>query len=297
MARRSGSLCDPNFSNKRNLNLPPTYSREGGKVDDFLALELNKRKKFLEKIVREKTAALAQSGPEGRLRCADRGGKPEYYWRKDGKDVTGAYIPVDEREFAAALAQRNYDQAVLNYAQEELCLITKLAKKRAAHSIEGVYEEYGFARKALVNPVWIPDDEFVAKWQKTKYKKRVFKEGDPEYYTKRGERVMSKTEILIGNILADLGVPYLYEFPLYLHSKGWIKPDFTALNVRTRRFLWWEHFGKMGDPEYCADNLEKILDYERDGYFPGTHLIITHETHDKPVDTRLLEVIARHYLL
>ena len=68
MARRSGSLCDPNFSNKRHLSPSPTYSREGGKVDDFLALELNKRKKFLEKIVREKTAALAQSGPEGRLR-------------------------------------------------------------------------------------------------------------------------------------------------------------------------------------------------------------------------------------
>ena len=69
-------------------------AREGGEVDDFLALELNRRKDFLEKIVIEKTAALAQSGPEGRLRCVDRNGRPEYYWRKDGKDVTGTYIPV-----------------------------------------------------------------------------------------------------------------------------------------------------------------------------------------------------------
>ena len=53
----------------------------------------------------------------------------------------------------------------------------------------------------------------------------------------------------------------------------------------------------MGDPDYCADRLEKILDYERDGYFPGTHLIITHETQDRPADTRLLEAVARHYLL
>ena len=81
-------------------------------MDDFLALELNRRKDFLEKIVIEKTAALAQSGPEGRLRCVDRNGRPEYYWRKDGKDVTGTYIPVGRQEFAAALAQRNYDQAV-----------------------------------------------------------------------------------------------------------------------------------------------------------------------------------------
>ena len=181
-------------------------------MDDFLALELNRRKDFLEKIVIEKTAALAQSGPEGRLRCVDR--------RKDGKDVTGTYIPVGRQEFAAALAQRNYDQAVLNYAKEELRLIKQLAKKRSARKIEAIYEEYGFARKALVNPIWVPDDEFVAKWQQTEYKKRVFREGDPEYYTKRGERVMSKTEILIANILADLGVPYLYEYPLFLHARG-----------------------------------------------------------------------------
>ena len=144
-------------------------------MDDFLALELNRRKDFLEKIVIEKTAALAQ---------------------------------------------RNYDQAVLNYAKEELRLIKQLAKKRSARKIEAIYEEYGFARKALVNPIWVPDDEFVAKWQQTEYKKRVFREGDPEYYTKRGERVMSKTEILIANILADLGVPYLYEYPLFLHARG-----------------------------------------------------------------------------
>ena len=266
-------------------------------MDDFLALELNRRKDFLEKIVIEKTAALAQSGPEGRLRCVDRNGRPEYYWRKDGKDVTGTYIPVGRQEFAAALAQRNYDQAVLNYAKEELRLIKQLAKKRSARKIEAIYEEYGFARKALVNPIWVPDDEFVAKWQQTEYKKRVFREGDPEYYTKRGERVMSKTEILIANILADLGVPYLYEYPLFLHARGWVKPDFTALNVRTRRIRYWEHYGKMGDPDYCADNLEKTLDYERDGYFPGTHLIITHETQERPADTRLLEAVARHYLL
>ena len=141
-------------------------------------------------------------------------------WRKDGKDVTGTYIPVGRQEFAAALAQRNYDQAVLNYAKEELRLIKQLAKKRSARKIEAIYEEYGFARKALVNPIWVPDDEFVAKWQQTEYKKRVFREGDPEYYTKRGERVMSKTEILIANILADLGVPYLYEYPLFLHARG-----------------------------------------------------------------------------
>ena len=103
-----------------------------------------------------------------------------------------------------------------------------------------------------------------------------------------------------GGIIPPCGavcVPFWNAIYIFLHSRGWVKPDFTALNVRTRRIRYWEHYGKMGDPDYCADNLEKTLDYERDGYFPGTHLIITHETQERPADTRLLEAVARHYLL
>lgn len=188
-------------------------------MDDFLALELNRRKDFLEKIIRDKTATLAKEGPEGRLRCAER----------------------------------NYDQAVPDYAKEKLRGIEQLAKKRSHHNVENIYESYGLSRKALVDPIWIPDDEFVTKWLQTKYSKKGFREGEPEYYTKKRERVRSKTEILIADILTDLGVPYLYEMPVFLKSRGWV--------------------------------------------FPGTHLIITHETQDKPIDTRLLEAVARHYLL
>ena len=54
-------------------------------VDDFLAKEMNRRKKFLEKIIKEKSAALRNGRPGGRLRCVDRNGRAEYYWRQDTK--------------------------------------------------------------------------------------------------------------------------------------------------------------------------------------------------------------------
>lgn len=266
-------------------------------MDDFLAKEMNRRKKFLEEIIKEKSAALRDGGPGGRLRCVDRNGRAEYYWRQDTKSKSGIYIPSGDRDFAAQIAQNTYDQMILSYAREELRCLEQLAKKHQLHNIENVYDSYGFHRKALVNPIWVPDDEFVEKWLRQTYNKKPFKEGEPAFYTKRDEMMRSKTEVLISDILIDLRIPYLYEMPLFLQSYGWVFPDFTTLNIRLRRVRYWEHLGKMDDPGYSEHNLEKILAYERNGYFPGTELIITHETSKRPVDTRLIVDIAKHYLL
>ena len=265
-------------------------------MDDRLSRELNTRSEFLKKIIREKTAALADV-PEGKLRCVNRGNRIEYYHRRSPSDATGIYIPAGKRDMARALAQKSYDQMILKYAQEELRCIDLLAKKRESNCLEGLYESYGLSRKALVDPIWLPDDEFIAGWLNKDYKRRGFDENAPVFYTSRNERMRSKTEILISDILVDLGAPYLYEYPVFLRSRGWVFPDFTVLNVRTREIRYWEHLGKMDNPAYCEDNLDKILAYERDGIFPGTDLIITHETGKRPADTRLLRKIAEHYLL
>ena len=276
-------------------NLTPS-GKELHMADPF-EVELDRRLKFLDNVIKEKTAALANA-PDGRLRCTSRGGKAQYYWCKDSRSISGSYIPLACRDFAASLAQKSYDRAILDYALEEKRRIEQLSKTRSLHSIESVYSNYGASRKALVDPVWLPDDEYIENWLRQEYKnKNGFKEGAPMFFTKRNERMRSKTEIIISDILTDLSIPYLYEFPIYLRGKGWVFPDFMVLNVRLRLVRYWEHLGKMSDPEYCAENLDKILHYERNGIFPGTDLIITHETAENPVDTRLLVQIAKHYCL
>lgn len=76
-----------------------------------------------------------------------------------------------------------------------------------------------------------------------------------------------------------------------------IHPDFTALNVRLRRIYYWEHLGLMDNEEYREPALDRITRYERNGFFPGKNLIITHETSMYPLDTRLIESIIKSYLL
>ena len=116
-----------------------------------------------------------------------------------------------------------------------------------------VYTDMKEGKRILVEPYVLTDDEFARRWQEKKYTGGKFEEDDPAYYTKRGDRVRSKSEQIIADRLFDAGVPYRYEYPFVYDSfegKKQIFTDFTALNRRTRTAYRWEHFGRMDDPKY-----------------------------------------------
>ena len=82
-----------------------------------------------------------------------------------------------------------------------------------------------------------------------------------------------------------------------MEGLGVIHPDFTALNVRRRKILYWEHLGKMDDEDYANKNVNRINIYEKNGLFKGEKLILTWETSKTPLDVLLLDSVIKHYLL
>lgn len=76
-----------------------------------------------------------------------------------------------------------------------------------------------------------------------------------------------------------------------------VYPDFFVLNTRTRKAYLWEHFGKMGDPEYVCDNLNKLIDYSNAGYIVGKNLILTMESLECPLTPEIIETVIREYFL
>ena len=76
---------------------------------------------------------------------------------------------------------------------------------------------------------------YMKQWEAVVYERKGFREDAPNYYTDKGERVRSKAEILIANMLNKHGIPYRYEYPLKLKGYGVIYPDFTLLNINTRK--------------------------------------------------------------
>lgn len=249
----------------------------------------------LSAIISEKTAAL-QHVPEGILRVSGKGNYAQYYVRSSPKDKNGTYISVKEKEQIRALAQKEYDTRVLHAARKEQKILLRFEKQMSDMPLcaETVYSSLDRHRQELVDPIELPEDEYARQWKLQSYIPKAFAENTPEHYTAKGERVRSKSEVLIADTLAEMGIPYLYEKPFDL-GRITIYPDFTLLRTDSRKTLYLEHLGMMDNPEYAQAAINRIHLYIRHQIIPGNDLILTFETKDSPLNRRILHTQLSYY--
>ena len=256
---------------------------------------LEKREKELIRLKKEKEEAL-QNAPEGSLRICCHGNRIQYYYRDNLKNSNGIYIREKEHDFAGKLAQKDYDQKVLRAVNQELSVIRNYLAGYPQVNPEQVYGRLHKERQKLIKPILETDEQFVQNWAAIPYQGKRFDESTPVFFTAREERVRSKSELIIADLLHKNGIPYKYECPIYLKGLGQVHPDFTVLNVKKRRELYWEHLGMMDDPSYAEKALQKIAMYEHNGIFPGERLLITYETRKSQVNQKLVQDMIRYYL-
>ncbi len=257
--------------------------------------ELEKRRKQLLRIQKEKLKAL-KSAPEGCLRVCRHGEKIQYYYRRDPKDFNGVYIREKDMKLARKLAQKGYDEKVLKSTEEELKAIEKYLSCIPKQVAECIYENLHQGRRRLVKPIEEPVWEYIQNWEQVKYQGKPFAVETAKLYTEKGERVRSKSEVMIADVLYREGIPYRYEYPLDIDEWGYVYPDFTVLDVEGRRDIYWEHFGMMDDPDYTEKAIKKIELYERNGIIPGKNLILTFETKKTPINRNVVREIIKHFL-
>lgn len=152
-------------------------------------------------------------------------------------------------------------------------------------------------RKQLVSPLFLTDDEYAQKWMNEEATTWNGYSENLSFYTERGEYVRSKSENIIADKLFLKNIPYKYEITLSLSSGQITHPDFTVLNKRTRKVFYWEHFGMMDNPDYANSAVNKIHEYEKNGYLIGDKFIVTFETQNSPLDTRALDSLINTYFL
>lgn len=109
------------------------------------------------------------------------------------------------------------------------------------------------------------------------------------HQTLAGDRVRSKSEVIIANILHQSGIEYQYEEVLFAPDGSWRWPDFT-LNVKGKTY-YWEHLGMLDNEEYAREWKIKKAWYEQ--HFSG-RLITTEETSTLSQETRtIVENLSR----
>ncbi len=256
---------------------------------------LKEREKHLLKIKKEKEKALKHA-PEGFLRVNSYKNRVQYYYRTDSKDLNGVYIKDKDIRLAQKLAQKDYDKKVLCAAEQELKAIQKYFSSCPSTYTEEIYESLHVERQKLIIPVEETDEEYIKNWEAVEYEGKRFYEDAPELYTAKRERVRSKSEVIIADLLNKEGVPYRYEYPLELNSYGVIYPDFSVLNVKKREVIIWEHLGMMDDSFYAENAVQKISTYGQNGFVQGKNLIFTYETKMKPLDQRHVLLLINQFL-
>lgn len=230
-----------------------------------------------------------------RLACNESRGVPQYF-------INGKYASKRKSmNKIKALAQFEYDQKVLDVLQKKSDAVEKLMSFGNDDAFENVYNEMCSSRRKAVVPVLEARDDFVERWAEEKYEPYDrWDDVKSEFYTVKGERVRSKAEKMIADELAHYGIPYRYEYPIELmdgRERKTVRPDFIALNCRSREEYIIEHLGMMNKLSYYNHNLDKLDVYERNGYMIGINLIVFHETSDNPLSIMVVRRYLEEFLL
>ena len=262
-----------------------------------LLAKLKEERQTLEEYAQE-TQKRLKKAPEGSLRVATNKKRVMFYQRTEKQGSTGTYLGKDKRELAEALAQKSYDAHLLELIGEEVVLLDKLiAMNEPADHLDEAYQKLSPARQGLVMPYRQDDNTLRVTWPLRVYPHLDPPDPENAIISNRGEKMRSKSEVIIANTLNELGIPYRYEQTLELTRSITMHPDFTVLRLSDRNTFIWEHFGMMDDPDYCTNALKKIQAYEKAGYIQGVNMIVTFESQAAPLDARAAKRLAQELLL
>ena len=243
-----------------------------------------------------KEAAL-EKAPPGKIHVSRTSRGVQYYLRNESKDKSGKYIHKSENSLIRKYLQKAYDEKILKLVTVESENLKKLLLKteNVITAVQNVYSDSPAEVKELIIPIDVSDEDFAKKWLNIPYEGKVIPEFLPFFETKRKERVRSKSELNIANALADKGIPYKYECPLQLSNGAIIYPDFTVLDAKRRRVMYWEHRGMMDDKEYAKNSVQRLKTMMGEGIFVGEKLIITEETSTSPLGTNEINAIIKKF--
>lgn len=229
----------------------------------------------------DKATLEAKGFPEGQLRIT---GKkiPEYYRILGDKQE---YLGRDKAGTIISLAQKSYNKDFIKKASIELAFMERVLRYLPEGNAEGVFQKLPPRRQNIVEPYILSDETYKKRWEEMEYSTNPYNIEDKKYATRKGDMVRSKSEKMIADMLYELHIPYHYEQELRLGSRYSVYPDFTLLDISTRKEVYWEHLGLLDDHDYLCKNLRKLDEYRRHGIYSRKNLIITYETADVPIDT------------
>lgn len=219
--------------------------------------------------------------PKGSL--LDRNGHFYRAYRENGKQIQK---PIkDNLKLLQGLIMRRYIKEGLPVLKRRAQLCREFLRKEVFYNpyhirntLHPVYND------GITQSLFLEHDIDVSAWANESYKRNSWS-FEEEHYAAGGLQVRSKSEALIGSEMEARGMVFRCEPEIWCGGKKYY-PDFAILLPRVRRIVYFEHFGKMGDPDYLQDTMDKLRDYQQYGLYLGINFFFTWESYDRPLNMK-----------
>lgn len=275
-------------------------------TDEILPLVKNRLIKM--RLLLQQKQSEVSNAPQGRLRIIKNHGTEQYYHITEKGNRNGKYIPKENIQLVKSLLQHEYNKKLIAELATQIESMETFCSSYNLHKLQNLYEHIPQKRKKLIQPAYLTMEEYAKAWQTVTYNSLPFDEAIPEHYVSNGQRVRSKSEILIAETLIRENIPFRYEYPVKLklytataNVEGLgniihVHPDFYCLNTRTGKEYIWEHFGMMDDADYASKAIAKLNNYALNGWHYGQNLIATFETHQMTLNSKVVRSFIDVYL-
>ena len=183
----------------------------------IVSKSINEEITRLEQMIEEIDAFL-ENAPEGCLKWQNLKGKTYYYQQymeqtanDSSKKWVRKYIKKNNITIAKQLAQKHYYTVVKPIAERKLIELKNFMKKYQATKIQEIYDSLSAERRKLVLPLQMSVKEQVKRWLEDTYEQNAMYPENLRYETEQGEKVRSKSEVIIANTLYQYREDILYK--------------------------------------------------------------------------------------
>lgn len=220
--------------------------------------------------------------PKERLEISNPKTNPQFNLVKKG-NKSRLFLSKIHNEKIEKLCQEEYLRKLRSKAIKRRKQLITLLNEFETDEFEEIYRNTHELKRKYIQPVTKIPERYREIWREQDFNTKPFLDTDRYVESEDGKKYRSKTERSLSQIFDSLGISYRYEAALSLGYRT-IYPDFTFFSLEKMQEIYWEHFGRMDDPNYTRSVHKKIREYERHGIYLGDRLIVTFEDSQNDLD-------------
>ena len=252
-------------------------------LKDLIKEELYRYEKLYEKLTSE-----MKSLPEGSL-AIDRNGNLRRCVRS-GKKQYKVILTQNEQDLFLALKKRRYIAKGLKVLKGRMENCSRFLEKDKIYDPKRIEKNLPRQYTGTANlDIFLDGDFDPLVWARQPYRRNPVPV-ETAHYTAGGILVRSKSEAMIGTRLEERRAIFRPEPEVRLKWRS-VYPDFEAVNIKHRKIMYLEHFGKIDDEDYVLRNLRKLQEYAECGIILGDNLFITYESRRKPLQIKDIDEV------